>query len=457
MKILLISAINPYIETEARYPQLGLGYLVSYMRKKLGRNTHEYKIITSKVEEFLNTFQPDIVGISGCSQNYRIVEKYASICKKKGLLVIVGGIHISLLPESLSKDMDVGVLFEGEETMTELIQILDKWGRFEKDMLSSVKSICYHHNGQVVCTENRPLIDDLDEIPFPARELLDIKGTHLSMFSSRGCPYRCIFCASSRFWKTTRLTSAQYLAEEICELYYNYGAKLISFYDDLFIVNKHRISKLIDILASKGILGKVRFSCSARANLIDDVTAKLMKEMGIVSVALGLESGHPRVLKSLKGENVSPQINAEAVKILDRYNIAPNASFIIGSPTETKEEIMTTYDFIRKLPLRNFNVYVMTPFPGTPVWSEAIAKGLINENFDNWPILDAVHFAKHYRNAIIVSNELSREQLYRVYNKFQRLRYWVFLKNAYHHPFIKDVPKMALSLAKEKFSDFVRK
>ena len=97
MKILLISAINPHIEIETRYPQLGLGYLVSYAGKKLGNNTHEFKIINKKVEETLDTFKPDLVGISCFSPNYDIAKRYARLCKQNNLPVIVGGIHISLL------------------------------------------------------------------------------------------------------------------------------------------------------------------------------------------------------------------------------------------------------------------------------------------------------------------------------------------------------------------------
>jgi radical SAM superfamily enzyme YgiQ (UPF0313 family) len=457
MKILLVSAVNTSVEIEVRYPQLGLGYLVNYARHRLGKDVHEFKIVSTAVEEALDHFKPDLVGISSFSQNYGIVKQYASLCKKKKLPVIVGGIHISLLPASFSREMDVGVLFEGEETMAELVHLYDKWGRFDTDTLSSIKGILFWRDGQLQFTEPRPLIENLDHIPLPARELLNIRGTHLSMFTSRGCPYRCVFCASSRFWATTRFASAQYVADEIKELYYNYGAKLISFYDDLFIANKQRVRELLDILDSDGILGKVSFSCSARSNLVDDETAKLLKKLNVVSVALGLESGHPRILRYLKGGSVTVENNADAVKSLDRNGIAPNAAFVIGSPTETKEEIMATYNFIKNVPLRNFNVYVMTPFPGTPIWSEAVEKGLIAENFDNWSILDTVHFSRHHKRAIILSETLSRKEIYKIYRAFQRLRYWTCFKNAYRHPFIKDVPKMAVALAKEKFFRLIRK
>ncbi|MEE9543699.1 MAG: radical SAM protein, partial [Thermodesulfobacteriota bacterium] len=410
MKILLISAINPHVESETRYPQLGLGYLVSYIRKRLGANAHEFKVVNREVEKELDAFKPDIVGISCFSSNYGIVKEYASLCKKRSIPVIVGGIHISLLPESFTSDMDVGVFHEGEVTMTELVELYDRTGRFDAEELSSTKGVFYRGDGRLVFTEQRELIKNIDEIPMPARELLNVSGTHLSMFSSRGCPYRCIFCASSRYWSTTRFASARYVADEIKELYHNYGAKLISFYDDLFVIKKKRIEELITLLDADGILGRVSFSCSARANLVDDSMVKLLKELGVVSVALGLESGHPRVLKYLKGGDVTVEDNRAAVKALTGQGITANAAFIIGSPSETMDEVRTTYNFIKTVPLSNFNVYVMTPLPGTPVWAEAVKNGLISEDFDDWASLDAVHFAKHYKDAIIVSEKLSREE-----------------------------------------------
>lgn len=450
MKILLISAVNPHVEIETRYPQLGLGYLVSYARSRLGHNVHEFKVISKKVEETLDTFKPDLVGISCFSPNYNIVKKYARFCRKRRIPVIVGGIHISLLPTSFSEDMNVGVLFEGEETFTELISTYETDGRLDSENISSVKGICYRKNGEIAFSEPRPPIRHMDDIPLPARELLDVKGRHLSMFTSRGCPYRCIFCASSRFWTTTRFASAQYVADEIKELYYNYGAKLISFYDDLFVANKQRIHELIGILTTEGLIGKVRFSCSARANLIDDATARLLKELNVVSVFLGLESGHPRTLAYLKGGSVTLDDNTRSVKVLAQHGITPNATFIIGSPTETKDEIWATYHFIKSVPLSNFNVYVMTPLPGTPIWDESIRRGLVDEGFDSWSILDAVHFKKHHKRAIIVSEELSRDEIYKVYRDFQRLRYMILLKNVYCHPFVRDVPGMLWALGKEK-------
>jgi radical SAM superfamily enzyme YgiQ (UPF0313 family) len=455
MNILLVSAVNTHIEIEVRYPQLGLGYLVNYARQKLGPDTHTFKIITAGMEETLEDFKPDLVGISSFSQNYGIVIQYARMCRARHIPVIVGGIHISMLPASLTDEMDVGVLFEGEQTFAELIELYSRTGTFEPSELDTIRGICYRLNGKPVFTPSRPLIENLDTIPRPARELLNLQGSHLSMFTSRGCPYRCVFCASSRFWNTTRLASAQYVVDEIKELYYNYGAKLISFYDDLFIVNKQRLENIVQALAGEKLLGKVRFSCSARANLIDDKTAALLKEMGVVSVALGLESGHPRILTYLKSGNVTPEQNTLAVHTLDRYGIAPNAAFVIGAPDETKDEIMTTYRFIKSIPLRNFNVYVMTPFPGTPIWSEALERGLISDDFDNWPVLDTVHFSRHYQKAILMSRTLSRREMHTLYRTFQRLRYWTYFKNAYRHPFTKDLPRMALALAKEKICRLV--
>lgn len=457
MKILLISAINTHVEIEIRYPQLGLGYLVSYARKSLGAGSHEFEIINTDIEETLDSFRPDLVGISCFSPNYGIAKRYASLCRQRSVPVIVGGIHISMLPSSFSKDMDVGVLYEGEETMAELISLYDRTSRFDEKDLANVKGIIYWHDGHTKITEPRELIKKIDDIPPPARDLLNLKGTHLSMFTSRGCPYECVFCASTRFWRTVRLASAKYVANEIKDLYYNYGAKLISFYDDLFVANKKRLYDLRDVLDSEGILGKIRFSCSARSNLIDDEMVKILKEMNVVSVALGLESGHKRILNYLKGSSVTIDDNFRAVNLLDKNGIAPNAAFVIGSPDESKDEILATYDFIRNVPLRNFNVYVMTPLPGTPIWDEAVERGCIAQDFDDWAVLDAVHFTRHYKKAIIVSQKLSRDDLCKVYKKFQRLRYWTYLKNAHRHPFTKDLPRMLAALAKERAVELKRK
>lgn len=446
-KILLINAINPIMELEQRYPPLGLGYLVSCLRQSF-KDAFEFKIIDRCITKTIEQFKPDIIFLSSVTQNYDIAKKYAQIAKKYDVSVILGGIHISMLPQNLTKDVDVAVIGEGEKTIVELMKLFLAKNTFKPKDLNKIKGIAYYENNTLIQTAVRPLIKNLDELPLPARDLMKI-GRHASMFSSRGCPYRCIFCASSKFWNQIRFFSAEYVVNEIKEVYNKYDADLISFYDDLFIANKPRLKEIITLLKKENLLGKVKFSCSCRANLMDEHTVRLLKQMNVVSVAMGLESGCQEILQKIKGNTVTVEHGKKAIHLLNKYKIAANASFIIGSPGETKQQALQTYTFIQKNKLNNVNIYVIIPYPGTPIWEIAKQKGLVSENMD-WAILDNVSFLKNKRRAVIVSDKMTRGQLIRLYKKFQRLRYWILLNNSITHPFAKDIPKIVFGKIKEK-------
>ena len=124
MKMMFINAINPYSEVQNRWPNLGLGYLASALREHFGPKEFEFKIVDSDVERELDAFKPHVVGITSVSQNYNYAKAYARAAKKRAIPVIIGGVHISALPETMTEDMDVAVLGEGEETIVELMEVL---------------------------------------------------------------------------------------------------------------------------------------------------------------------------------------------------------------------------------------------------------------------------------------------------------------------------------------------
>jgi radical SAM superfamily enzyme YgiQ (UPF0313 family) len=424
IKFLFINAINPAKEIETQYSPLGIGYLISSIRKHLGEDAVQFKIIQDDVEQEIRDFRPDIVGISSVSQNYNKAIEYAKIATKYGIPVICGGVHISMLPSSLTQDMTIGVIGEGEETICELFDLFSNKGEFPKDDLRNINGIIYWDNDKILATEPRQLIYPLDKVILPARDLFKIH-TDTYMFTSRGCPYRCTFCASSRFWNKVRFFSAEYVVEEIQHLVNKYNVKHIHFRDDLFCADMRRIERIMALLQEKKLLGKVTFSGCIRANLVNDTTIKLLKEMGVVALAIGLESGCNTTLKYLKGDNIDIRDNENAVKINKKYGITIYGSFIIGSPKENKEDILETLRFIRENHISDFAVSVLTPLPGTPVWDYAKQQRLVDEKMD-WDRLN-IRFDENYNSAIIVSEKLTGKEIYELFLRFERYRHRVRL------------------------------
>ena len=449
LRILLINAINPRVEVENRYPGLGLAYLVSSARKALPEANIEFRISDRDIIKTINDYRPDLVGITSVSQNFTIARGYADFCAGLGIPVIMGGIHISSLPECLPASAAAGCRQEGEVTFVELIKaFLDD--KFNTEALAHIPGISFWESGHLRHNEDRPAVDDLDQLPMPARDLLNIRS-HTYMFTSRGCPYRCTFCASSRFWSKLRFFSAEYVVNEIESLIRDYRVSMISFFDDLFVADRPRLEEMIRILDRRKLLGKVRYTCSCRSNVVDDELARLLAKMGVVSVGMGLESGDDEILRFLKGKSAGVTENIRAINILKKAKIAVNGSFVIGSPYETREQAMRTYDFIRQSRLDLFDIYLLTPYPGTPIWDYATDRNLVSDDMTDWSCLD-VNVYRFPEKAIILSEVLDRKEVINLYKKFRRLRFRRNLRKIINHPMMRDVPRMGLNLLREAVS-----
>lgn len=457
-RVLFVRAIDVTSEVESRYPGLGLAYLASSLRSHFGESYFEFKIIEkgseSEVKKQISDFNPDIIGISSVTQNFNLAKKYASFAIAKDIPVIMGGVHISMIPQSLPKDVELACIGEAETTIIEIFDLFLKEKRFPKDELRKIKGIVFRdENNNLVVTEQRSLIEKLDDVKMPARDLLEI-DKHSYIFSSRGCPYRCTFCASSRFWDKVRLFSAEYVVREIKELYEKYNVRMVSFYDDLFIINSQRLSDITALLKKEGLHNKIKFTCSCRSNLVNEKIAMLLKDMGVVSVGMGLESGSQRVLSFLKGESASVEKNKNAVQVLKKHGIAVNASLVIGSPDETESEMMETYNFIKNSSLDLVDVYVLTPLPGTPIWQYAKERRLVSDDMDFSKL--NINFEKGYKNSIILSEIYDSQQLCKIYKRFRRLRLYMNFKNIWHSPFLIDLPKYIIKTVFGKIVSFAK-
>lgn len=423
LKVMFIDAVNPTVQL-SWLPTLGLGYLASSLRNEFGYNHIDIKIVQQDIEQEINRFRPDLIGISSLSTNYGTAIRCARIAKEHGLPVIIGGQHISLLPSTLTSDMDVGVIGEGEETLVDLVKLFCDKGNLDRNELEKIDGVFFRRDGKLVMTNKRKPIEPLDNVPMPARDLFVI-NEFTNMFTSRGCPYRCTFCSSSRFWGKVRFFSAEYVVNEIEHLIKEYNVKTIGLWDDLFVVSKARLGQISNLLEKKGILGKVSLHIQARSDLIDNELAQLLKHMNVTMVGMGLESGCPATLEYLKGSkgrNITIDDHINAINILKDHGIWVAGSFIIGSPRESREDILQTLRFIKEHQLAAGVTCLLTPLPGTPLWDYAKMRGLVSDDTTwDWDNL-CMAFESGKDKAIIVSEKLTRDELYELYQMIVKER-----------------------------------
>lgn len=387
MRIALIEACDTkWLFRRFSYP-LQLGYLASYI---LQRNPRWEVIVAEDLNEILR-IRPDIVGISSYSINYQRAQDFAKVIKQKlGIPVIIGGFHISALPETMSSIFDAGVLGEGEETFFDVLTAYDKSNELTPSILENISGIIYHNGNQLIKTSPRLLISPIDRIPPPARELYKINsGTHY-ISTSRGCPFKCLFCAPCVLWQKTRSFSGSYVIKEIGLIIKQFADTLthLMIVDDLFIINKKRLMQLRDFYQKSGLNQVLIQQCNVRADLIDDETAQLLKDMNFLTVNFGAESGSDKILKYY-GKKSSVAQNQKAVDILYNHGIRTIPSFIIGAPEETEEDLEATLNFIENNheKFAGFEVFPLVPMPGSRLWEYSCQKGITDNNTD-WSRLE---------------------------------------------------------------------
>lgn len=441
---------NPKRFVDLKFSGLGLGYLVSFARSH-GFFDDVFKIVNagSVVPEDVKDFAPDIVGLSSVSQNFSVCEDLAFNCKQEfgeDIPVVVGGVHVSALPQSLSMDMDIGIIGEGEATFVELLKTFDSHG-WNYEALKHVNGIAfwdYYDGCELYVSPPRDLINPLDCIPFPSRDLLPEAFGKYYMFTSRGCPYNCRFCSSSVFWGCrARFHSAEYVLSEIEYLVYVLGAKEICFYDDLFVVDAPRLFKIRDLIVERGI--KCKFSCSVRSNLVSPPIVKALDEMGVRKVSMGLESGDVDNLAYLKGCSVTVEDNFRAVKLLRDAKFGVGASFVVGVPNETYDSLRSTIDFIEKSGVKVGETYTLVPYPATKVWDEALERGLVSDEMD-WNRLK-LYFDEAPDRVVMYNNPVMASFAPYIDGIFRDL--WKKLYWRYVSEYVRNHPDEAFSLLKD--------
>ena len=418
MKIALFEAVSEKKTGNIFYP-LGLGYIAAYLRKHL--SGIEVGIFHN-VDEALD-FAPDLAGISCMSSNFsQAVSASNRIRDEAGCPVILGGSHISSIPETLPPSFTAGVIGEGEQTFLKIAELIKKTGQLSKDKLSNIDGLAINDGNTVYLTGKRSLIKKLDEIPHPDR---DWKHAYYNWsLTSRGCPYHCAFCFSALFWDVCRMNSPDYVVKELAELARIKPMDYHTFLDDLFSADLNRMRE-ISALIKEQFSQRIHFTVTARANMVNKKMAEILVDLGAEFVHLGLESGSDKVLKYLKRDECSVEINQHALDVLSHYGIKPIGTFIIGSPNETEEDIEKTFSFIANNlhtnKLSSFSFGPLLPFPGTQIWQYAVSDGFIDPKYFRWETLDA-DIRNFDRNAYqILTRKISKEKFYYYFDKIKEL------------------------------------
>lgn len=440
MKIAFYVAHYPSEEI-AQYP-LGIGYLASSISSKL-KISLQNMIFARKIGDIIS-FKPDVLAISSVSQVFDDAELVAKRCREAtGCFTLIGGYHISSLPHLLSKNFDVGVIGEGENTFTELLSHLKNSKPDFDSIKETIKGICYKTNNNVFCTPPRPLIENIDTLPYPVRSGSFKEEAYL--FTSRGCPYKCTFCASCRFWGKVRYHSAEYVLDEIRQLVNKYGVRSINILDDVFIANRKRFFSIAEGILREGLHKRVSFHGFVRANLADEEIVKTLRALNFNSIRFGVETGSERLLKYLKKGTVTTEQNQLLIDLCNKYDLPVGCSFVFGTPGETEIDLNETVNFLEKNKYKAniMGFYILQAVPGTELWSWAKEKHMVSENMD-WSRLGLDLQKKefswnnvNYLNSEILPLEKFKEIVENIRDRFlYKRKKTTFQKNSFIHEWL---------------------
>jgi anaerobic magnesium-protoporphyrin IX monomethyl ester cyclase len=395
-----IALVNPPILKGVYHHQLFLPIGLAYLAAVLKTNGHEVTVIDCPASEMgheqlkakVASFEPDVVGITSMTPTIQSTLLSARVAKEAcpNAIVTLGGPHATFMDRQILEQeaaVDVVVRGEGEQTLLEMAQNVA-----DSKSLHKIDGITFRNSDQIIQTPNRPFIQNLDELPYPAYDYFPLNRYRLfgklflPIITSRGCPFQCSFCTTSRILgKEYRARSPKNIVDELEFLKNTYGADAFTFYDDTLTLDKNRIFKICEGIKARKI--DLPWDCQTRVDQVSREVLAEMRETKCQQVFFGVESGCQEILDAVKKRTTVEQ-NAKAIKLAKEAGLFVAISIMIGYPGENKDMLKQTLDFIRKTEPDDVYLCVATPYPGTELRRLVEEMGL--KMSADWGLYDTV-------------------------------------------------------------------
>ena len=451
--------IAPWFKVLNPHPQdTPINYDIAYISAMMDKTRYEIRLIDNCIQPYtleglvqtVLEAKPYVLLVTSEGATIRVARRLFEEIKSRNpdISTIAFGRQLMYLPEILlgpDRSVEALIIDEPELTALELIERMT-----QKEDWHSTKGIAYWDNAETIHrTEPREMIQDLDTLPFMNHELFASpkyrqvsQGVRIFgkvrwgfMLTTRGCPYPCTFCAPSirrSYGQKFRVRSPKLVVDEMEYLKNRFGVNAVAFGDDVFTLDMEHTEEFCDELIRRNL--GIKWAIATRADRMNPPLLKKMKQAGCDSLALGIESGNPRVLAHIKKAETKERMQ-QAVREIQSLGFILNLTFIIGHPTETTEEMQDTFRFAHELNATYTQFHYFTPYPGTPTYREY---GLSYKDFD-----DGSHYAEIKRNFSKIPDEKLKQAVSRFYrNYYLSPRFTVnYLKNR--------LPYIAFNLSQE--------
>lgn len=413
-KVMLINPSNTMPKDSVRRLASPLGLL--YMGAVLKEAGYDVDVLDSPCEGYYNTkidgdyltyglsdeefvkrvreYDPDIVAVSSMfSAHQKNAIHHCDLIKSvnKDIIVVLGGIHPSLAPKesAINDSVDYVVISEGEFRFLKLIKALEEGKELDFD------GVAYKKDGEAIVNPMTTRIDDLNSLPLPARDLIDMekyikigvpyapfprKERAAQIMTSRGCPFNCVFCSTVNYWgRKFRKRSVDNIMKEVDELVNKYKIEEIQFSDDNMTVDRERAMELFRRLKKYNLSWCTPHGLMVQT--LDEEMIKLMAESGAYQLTFAIESGSRRVLKEIIHKPVPEKdVMRKLVDACHKYDIQVHGMFVVGFPGENKEEVMETLNYPFDVGFDSVSFFIVNPIPGSELYNLCKGKGYLMED-----------------------------------------------------------------------------